>query len=145
MEEWLDRLRKWCSMQERCALDARKKIMQWGGSESQVEQAVERMKEENFLSEERFIEAYVRGHVEHKKWGPLRVIAGLRSKGISASKAQRAMEEVPRKVILNGLNHLAQRRAAELTTHRDRVIRYLMNKGYNLQDILDSLAALTPR
>ena len=145
MEEWLDRLRKWCSIQERCTLEARRKILQWGGTEVQAEQAISQMQDENFIAEDRFIEAYVRGHVEYKMWGPHKVIAGLRSKGISTSEAQRAMDRVPRKVILDGLNHLAQRRASELQTHRERVIRFLMSKGYNLQDILDSLAALTSR
>jgi len=145
MEEWLDRLRKWCSMQERCALDARKKIIQWGGSEDEAEQAIRRMMKEDFMSEERYIQGYVRAHVEYKKWGPYRVVAGLRSKGIPTSQAQIAVDAVSREVVLDTLNELVQRRAAELPDRRDRVIRFLINKGYNLQDILASLAALSSR
>tara|TARA_B100000768_G_C11242513_1_gene360203 strand:- start:12 stop:449 length:438 start_codon:yes stop_codon:yes gene_type:complete len=145
MEEWLDRLRKWCSMQERCALDARRKIIQWGGSEDEAEQAVWRMMKEDFMSEERYIQGYVRAHVEYKKWGPYRVVAGLRSKGIPTSQAQTAVDAVSREVVLDTLNELVQRRAAELPERRDRVIRFLINKGYNLQDILASLAALGSR
>ena len=145
MEEWLDKLRKWCSMQERCAWDARKKILQWGGSNTQANQAIRCMVDENFMSEERFIEAYVRSHVEHKKWGPNRVIAGLRSKGISHSKAQKYVGDIPRNKVLDTLNLLVARRAEEVNSNRDRVIRFLINKGYKLQDILDSLTALDSR
>ena len=145
MEEWLDRLRKWCAMQERCALDARKKIIQWGGSEDEAEQAIRRMMKEDFMSEERYIQGYVRAHVEYKKWGPYRVVAGPRSKGVPTSQAQIAVDAVSREVVLDTLNELVQRRAAELPDRRDRVIRFLINKGYNLQDILASLAALGSR
>lgn len=145
MEEWLGRLRKWCSIQERCSWDARKKILKWGGSEAQAEQAISQMLDENFMSEERFIEAYVRSHVEYKKWGPNRVLSGLRSKGISASTAQKYVNGVSRKKVLDTLNLLVTRRAEELPNHRDRIIRFLINKGYKLEDILDSLAALDSR
>ena len=145
MEEWLGRLRKWCSMQERCTLDARKKILLWGGSEGESEQAIRLMMKEDFMSEERYIQGYVRAHVEYKKWGPYRVVAGLRSKGIPTSQAQIAVDAVSREVVLDTLNELVQRRAAELPDRRDRVIRFLINKGYNLQDILASLAALSSR
>jgi SOS response regulatory protein OraA/RecX len=145
MEEWMDRLRKWSSMQERCPSDARKKVIQWGGSELQAERAIARMEEENFISKERYIEAYLRVHVQHKKWGPNRVFSGLRSKGISASEAQKAVRDIPRDDVLDALNGLVERRASELPERRDRVVRFLLGKGYNLQDILDSLAALTSR
>ena len=145
MEEWLGRLRKWCSMQGRSTLDARKKILLWGGSEGESEQAIRLMMKEDFISEDRYIEAYVRVHVEHKKWGPYRVVAGLRSKGIPMSRAQIAVDAVSREVVLDALNELVQRRASELPERRDRVIRFLMNKGYNVQDILASLAALGSR
>ena len=83
--------------------------------------------------------------MEHKKWGPYRVVAGLRSKGIPMSRAQIGVDAVSREVVLDALNQLVQRRASELPERRDRVIRFLMNKGYNLQDILASLAALGSR
>ena len=61
------------------------------------------------------------------------------------SRAQIGVDAVSREVVLDALNQLVQRRASELPERRDRVIRFLMNKGYNLQDLLASLAALGSR
>ena len=58
-------------MQERCALDARKKIIQWGGSEDEAEQAIRRMMKEDFMSEARYIQAYVRVTCGTQKMGAI--------------------------------------------------------------------------
>lgn len=92
-----------------------------------------------FLSDERFLESYVRTHVEYKHWGPKKVVHGLRLKGFSGGVANKAVNSIASERFQEILDGLVDRRRAELKAKRDRVIRYLLGRGFHLEDIFRSI------
>jgi regulatory protein len=142
MEKWVDQMRKWCSLQERCSWDSRKKMRRWGASNEQIEEVIERLIQENYLSDDRYLEGYVRTHAEYKRWGPQKIVSGLVAKGFSTDQARKALTGLSDQSVANALEHLAKQRAHELPDNKERVIRYLMGKGYGLSDILKCLSSL---
>jgi len=139
MEEWMEKMRRWCSIQERSTFDVRRKLHPQGLSESIVNEVVDALISENFLSNERFLESYVRAHVEYKGWGPMRIMQGLRKKGFSGSQAENAVLSVPKARFKDLLAELIEKRSNELPQNRERVIRFLLNRGFHVNEILRML------
>lgn len=100
---------------------------------------VEALVEEGFLSDERFLTSYVRTHAEHKSWGPRKIAHGLRTKGFSSTEVNVALAAHSPASFQASLEVLVERRRLELPAKRERVIRFLVARGFAVNDILRAL------
>ena len=139
-ENEADAARKWCSTQERCTQDLRERLRRRGVAPEEMEQLLALLVEEDYLNEERFAESFVRARAEHKAWGPAKIRAGLRAKGVDSAAIERAMAVQREAVFDEGLERLVARRARELPEGRDRVVRWLLGRGFGLSEIFATLA-----
>ena len=139
IDEWKEKMRRWCSLQERCTGDVRRKLQGEIQDEKGINTIVEALVEEGFLSDERFLSSYVRTHAEHKSWGPRKIAHGLRAKGFSGSAADTAIAAHPQSSCKASLAARVERRRAELPAKRERVIRFLVSRGFAVNDILRAL------
>ena len=135
-EEWLEKMRRWCSLRERCTWDVEQKLRPHISDKTTVNQIVESLSKEDFLSDDRFLATYVRTHAEHKSWGPRKIVQGLRAKGFSDTRAQQAVANFPESIFQEILTHLIQRRKEDLANNREKVIRFLASRGFSVNDIL---------
>ncbi len=135
-EEWLEKMRRWCSLRERCTWDVEQKLRPHISDKTTVNQIVESLSKEDFLSDDRFLASYVRTHAEHKSWGPRKIVQGLRAKGFSGTRAQQAVANFPESTFQEILAHLIQRRKEDLANNREKVIRFLASRGFSVNDIL---------
>lgn len=135
-EEWLEKMRRWCSLRERCTWDVEQKLRPHVSDKATVNQIVESLSREDFLSDDRFLASYVRTHAEHKSWGPRKIVQGLRAKGFSGTRAQQAVANFPESTFQEILAHLIQRRKEDLANNREKVIRFLASRGFSVNDIL---------
>lgn len=142
MEEWLNRMRKWCSLRERCEHEVRVKLKKAELSESEIYRVIEQLVQEDFLSESRFLESYIRTHIEYKGWGPQKIANGLKIKGFDSGKAWGAVNSWDRMDFERVLEHVLSRKEEEWNENRERVIRFLVSRGFRLEDILRQGAAL---
>ena len=136
----LARLQKWCGVRDRTEQEARTKIKEVLSKMSEPpapskaldweEDWVESLLKEGFLDDARCAESYTRVHLEHKRWGPLKIKAGLRARGVSSAVAEGALRTVPAGQWQDAADDLARRRAVELEANRDRVIRWLLQRGF---------------
>ena len=136
----LARLQKWCGIRDRSEREARLKADEWMAkspalaSQEVREDAEEAMltalKEDGFLDDARCAGSYARVHHEHKGWGPLKVKAGLMSRGISGHVAVGAIRDIPEDAWQEKADLLLRRRQSELEGHRDRVVRWLIQRGF---------------
>ena len=142
MEEWLNKMRKWCSIRERCEHDIRAKLKKADVPDSEIQQLIARLIQEDFMSESRFLESYIRTHIEYKGWGPHKIVNGLKIKGFDSSKAWNAVNSWDQKDFERVLNRLLERKVVAWQENRERVIRFLVSRGYRMEDILRQGAAL---
>lgn len=138
-EEWLDKMRRWCSLRERCTWDVAQKLRGQRLSADLVSKVVEALENEGFLSDERFVISYVRTHAEHKHWGPRKIAQGLMAKGFSSSDASQAVAAFPAARFMEILDGLIGRRKDELERNRDKVIRFLASRGFHVNDIFQRI------
>ncbi|HHS83756.1 MAG TPA: regulatory protein RecX [Gammaproteobacteria bacterium] len=76
---------------EHSVAELRRKLQSRGHDGEIVEQVLERLQEERLLSNERFVEAYVRSRYE-KGFGPLRIQAELRERGVPGALVAQGIE-----------------------------------------------------
>ena len=132
----MEKMRRWCSLRERCTWDVEQKLRPHISDKTTVNQIVESLSKEDFLSDDRFLASYVRTHAEHKSWGPRKIVQGLRAKGFSGTRAQQAVTNFPESTFQEILAHLIQRRKEDLANNREKVIRFLASRGFSVNDIL---------
>ena len=145
----LERMRAWCGMRDRSEREAEEKLRgllakmeplppapmraQWACDWMDV------LVEEGSLDDSRCADSYVRVHLEHKSWGPLKIKAGLFARGVARIHIDRALAQFDEARWQREADALAARRADELATRRPRVARWLLGRGFPQRMVLNAL------
>lgn len=130
------RLESLCAYQERCSFDLDKKMRTWGLNEEDRNALLAHLIENNFLSEERFAEAYVSGKTKIKRWGKIKIVNELKRKKISDYSIKRAFEELEEDLYEDNVRALIQRKYSDIKgdpkdyKNKVKVYRFLASKGY---------------
>lgn len=135
----MEKMRRWCSQQERCTHGVRGKLQRASVDDKTATAVVQALLDEGFLSDDRFLESYVRNHMEYKRWGPRKILQGLREIGFSALEAERALNQADEHRFREILTALVERRKSELAQKRERVIRYLLGRGFLVNEVLRAI------
>ncbi len=122
---------------EHSVAELRHKLLHRGYEPSAVEQVLERLQEECLLSDRRFVETYVHSR-RSKGFGPLRIEAELRERGIEAELAAEGVE--PDHARWQALMEQVRRKrfGAELPVEygeRMRQARFLQYRGFSTASI----------
>lgn len=89
----------------------------------------------NFLNEERFAKAFVRGKFRIKKWGKNRLVRELKFKDISKYAIDAALKEINDDDYFETLDELTQKRIAQVNEKniykkKKKVADYLLYRGW---------------
>lgn len=141
----LHRVMKWCSLRDRTAHETELKLNEVAlklgvkVSPSEVEDWLAELQESGYVDDRRCVASYVRVHAEHKAWGPLKIRAGLKGRGASHRDIEEGLGEMSDDQWIELATGLLVRRREELVTHRERVLRWMMGKGFPQHVVLSAL------
>jgi SOS response regulatory protein OraA/RecX len=145
----LDRVRKWCGLRDRSEREAMAKFQEVlrkmdpspssSEADSWVANGMDLLLAEGFVDDARCAESYTRVHLEHKSWGPLKIRAGLSARGVASQHIDRAIANFDETRWQAAANALLSRRAEDLEAHRERVLRWLMQRGFPQRMVLRAL------
>lgn len=130
-----------CAYQERCSFELDQKMIKWGLSSEDRNALLAHLISTNFLSEERFAEAYVSGKFRIKKWGRIKIKNGLKTKRISDYSIQKGLAVIDDSEYWESLVHLTQRKLNILSGTKDdyptrvKLYKFLSGRGYE-QDLV---------
>ncbi|MBR0037069.1 MAG: RecX family transcriptional regulator [Bacteroidales bacterium] len=93
-EQALNRAASYCSKAERAPQEVREKLQAWEVSESETDRILQWLKDEHFLSEERFVHAFVNDKFTYDRWGRIKITYALRQKGLSGALVQNTLDDV---------------------------------------------------
>jgi len=135
-----------CAYQERCHLDVTKKLNKLGVFGDNADEYVCYLIDENFLSETRFSEAFVRGKFNYNDWGKNKIIRELKSRNISDWNISNALKQINdldyntklKKLCVKQVE-LSDKPKAEL---RNKVIKSLSLKGWEIDLIINQMNQL---
>lgn len=141
-------MERWCATQDRSQEECRRKLMKAGIQGMEVEAIIASLIASGFVDEERFARAFVRGKMRMKGWGRMKIMAALRQHQVPDRLIQQAisMELLPESysetIDKVAVKRWEQLQVYEPTVRKTRLIRYLMGKGFSMQEAMDAFARL---
>jgi regulatory protein len=144
-----EKARRYCSFQERCQLDLTNRFRAWNVEESNWDKILDDLMDENFLNEQRYVEAFIRGKFKMKNWGRNKLIMGLiakRAYNETQFNATFAAEIEPQEY-LNTLAKLVKKKSLLIDEtddfkKRGQLYRYMLTKGYESELIVKEMNRL---
>lgn len=146
-DQALTRMQKYCTYQDRCHAEVRRKLIDLGVYGDDLEEVMAELISDNFLNEERFARSFARGKFRMKSWGRVRIMSELRARQVSEYCMRKALEEIPEDEYFTTANRvILQRLGAETELNpfkrKAKVAAYAVRRGYELELIWKILNTL---
>ena len=94
-EEYLEKMRYYCSYQERCHAEVVQKLYSLGAPQLMHDEVIVHLLQHNFLNEERFAKTFAISKFHQKKWGKIRITNELKQRQISTYLITKGLQEIP--------------------------------------------------
>lgn len=132
-DEILSKAMRFCAYQDRSESEVRNKIATLNTGNIDIEEIVQRLKDEQFIDDIRFAESYVAGKLRQKGWGKLKLKNQLYQKGIAPSLIAQVITSIDDETYLNVLRqHIEKWLRLNEIEDRDltKLYRFLESKGF---------------
>ncbi len=93
-DELLHKAASYCSISEHCISEVNTKLKAWEVGEADREKIIEKLIEDDFINEKRYVISYVRDKFRLNKWGKIKISMMLREKGIEKELISNAMKKI---------------------------------------------------
>jgi len=128
-------LENYCAYQERCHKEVEQKLYDLNMIPEAKEKIIIHLLQHNFLNEERFAKAFVRGKFSIKNWGKQRILNELKFRNISIYNINTAIKEIDDEDYLKTLQKIAKKKLPlikESNTFKksSKLVNYLISKGF---------------
>lgn len=147
LDEVRSKMEHYCAYQERCHQEVAQKLKSFAISQQEKDEIVVALIQTNYLNEERFARAFVRGKHFQKKWGKIRLKSELKKREISTYLIEKAFQEIDEAQYEEALHQLSEK-IWELTAEsnvlkkRKKCADFLLRKGYESDKVYAKLMAL---
>ena len=140
------KIEHYCAYQERCHLEVTNKLNKLGVFGDEIDEYVCYLIDENFLSETRFSEAYVRGKFNNNNWGKVKISRELKLRNISDWNISNALSQINSEDYINKLRKLCLK-LVELNDKsefelKNKVVKNLSYKGWEVDLVIKTLNQL---
>lgn len=135
-EKALQKIRHFCSYQERSHQEVKDKLYSFGLYKDEVETLLSQMIEENYLNEERYAVAFAGGKFRVRQWGRVKIKYELKQKRVSDYCIKKALASIDEDDYEKTLEKLFDDKKASLRSEKNIFIKkqkiqaYLMQKGF---------------
>ena len=114
-----------------------------------IDHIIGQLVEHNFLNEERFAKAFVRGKFVMKKWGKQRIISELKRRHISKYNINQALSEISDDDYRETLTNIAEKRLQSILEQnkfkkQKKLADYLLYRGWESHLVYDKVKELIP-
>lgn len=137
-------LENYCAYQERCHKEVKVKLKEMKMIPEASDKIIVSLIEQNYLNEERFAKAFVRGKFRIKKWGKMRLLRELKFREISKYAINTAMQEIDDAEYDSVLDELIQKRIHQVSEKniykkKKKVADYLLYRGWESHLIYEKM------
>ena len=142
VQEATRKLEHYCAYQERCHQEVRQKLKDMFMIPEAIDVIVVHLIEHNFLNEERFAKAYVRGKFRFKAWGRRRLTFELKKKDVSKVNINQGLAEISDEEYTEFFNDLTEKRVglikeSNVYKKRKKFIDYFLYRGWESHLVYD--------
>jgi regulatory protein len=144
VDEAQKKLEGYCAYQERCHKEVKAKLRDMRMIPEAIDIIMVHLIQHNFLNEERFAKAFVRGKFRIKKWGKNRLLRELKLRDISKYSIDTALKEIDLEDYENTLDELTLKRIAQVKEKntykkKKKVADYLLYRGWESHLVYEKL------
>jgi len=124
-----------CSTSEQCAADVLRKTDKFGLSIEEKDMLVQKLKQDGFLDEKRYVRAYVNDRFKFSKWGKMKITYMLKQKGIDARIVENALEMIDQDDYTGTLLDLLKQKrksiiSSGITDLKAKLYRFALSRGF---------------
>ena len=136
VKETYAKMARLCSRSEQCSGDIRKKIVTAGVEEDGADEMIHTLKKENYLNDERYVNAYVADKFKFNRWGKIKIRHNLRMKGLPEAVILNALDEIDEEKYKVVLIKTMKEKAKSVKKKKTRfekmgpIIRFAQTRGF---------------
>tara|TARA_B110000008_G_scaffold10170_1_gene9800 strand:- start:3 stop:479 length:477 start_codon:yes stop_codon:yes gene_type:complete len=140
----LERLKNFCTLQDRCQFDVIQKMKEWGLLELTQDHILEILITDKYIDEERYAQSFCRGKFRIKKWGRIKIANGLRKKQISNICINKGLNEIEDEEYEILLNNLLEKKNNSLKdknhfVRKKKIASFLIQRGFEGNLVWDKI------
>jgi len=144
VDEAQKKLESYCAYQERCHKEVRAKLREMKMIPEAVDKIMVHLIQYNYLNEERFAKAFVRGKFRIKKWGKNRLLRELKFREISKYSIDVALKQIDLDDYYKTLDELTKKRIDQVKEKnifkkKKKVADYLLYRGWESHLVYEKL------
>ena len=134
-EQMLFKASAYCATAEHCEADVRTKLQTWACAPEHIDKIIDYLKQENFLNEQRYCNAFVRDKFRFNQWGKTKIAMMLRTKNIAEETIAEAIDQIDDATYQQTVTTLLQAKLKGLK-YRDeydrkaKLIRFAQGRGF---------------
>ena len=135
-EKALQKIKHFCSYQERSHQEVKEKLYSFGLYKDEVESMLSQLIEENYLNEERFAIAFAGGKFRVRQWGRIKIKYELKQRRISDYCIRKAISSIDEAEYEKTLQKLYEHKLLSLKSEKNVLVKkqklqsFLMQKGF---------------
>lgn len=149
-EELFAKFSRLCATTEYAPADIKLKVLRSGLDIDIAERIIDRLIDENFINEERYVRAFVHDKFEFNHWGRRKIVLALTQKGLRGSFVQEILKNIDEKEYISVLTDTLRTKAKSVnaTTEQERfykLLNFAVSRGFEpdvaykvLETVLDS-------
>ncbi len=131
----------YCAYQDRSPMEVYNKLMQQGANVDTANAIINELKNENFIDEQRFAEAYTRGKFNNNNWGKVKISYALQQKGIAPDLIADALSTIDDQAYLETIKKLVKQKNGQIKLsdnwiRKNKIAQYVSNKGFEANLVL---------
>jgi regulatory protein len=139
-----------CGKKETCKSEIIDKLKSWDIEENDFDEIITCLKNENFINEERFTQAYINDKLNFNKWGKLKIKYELSKKEIEEDIIEKALCKINKTYYLSVLNNeLIKKNKSikdeNINKRRFKLVNFAKNKGFEYDLILQIISQITKK
>ena len=133
-----------CARSEHCQQEMLDKMRQWGVSEEEQAQVMQRLVNERYVDDERFTRAFVNDKIRYNKWGRRKVEQALWMKHIDEHIARTILDEVDDEEYTATLTPMLKQKRRTTKANSDyelnmKLIKFALSRGFTMDIIKQCL------
>jgi len=139
----LSSMQRMCSGREYCEHDIRLKLARFELNETETNSIINKLKEDDFLNEERFALAFVRDKSRLSGWGPRKITYALKNRRVSEKAISIAVSQLDKESERKNLEKILATKARSLKkddakdVRKAKLIRFALSRGFGYEITMD--------
>lgn len=131
---------RFCATAERCKSDVLEKIRRFDLNSEEQHRLIQKLENDHYLDEQRYIKAFINDHLRIGKWGRIKIHHALRLKGLPEKQITQGLETISMEEYRKLLRELLRKKSAELKGRnaadiQAKIVRFALGRGFELSEI----------